>query len=127
MVTSTTDAKHVVVSDMTKEALWIGQLACTFWQANLNSAPIVYNDSQGVIALSRNSVHHNSSKNIDVRSHFIRDYITKGKLDLEKISTADNVVDGMTKCLSADRFQSLRHQMGVRGSGLVGSGTESLT
>ena len=36
------------------------------------------------------------------------------KFGMEKISTADNVVKGMTKCLSADQFRSLRHHMGVR-------------
>ena len=52
--------------------------------------------------------------------------VTACKFGLGKIYTIDNVADRMTKCLSADRFQSLRHQMGVRGSGLVGSSTKTL-
>ena len=101
------------MSDATKEALWLGRLAHTFWQVDSDSAPVVYNNNQGVVALSKNPVHHNASKHIDVRYHFIRDCIILGKIGLQKISTTDNVADGMTKCLPADRFRSLRHQMGV--------------
>ena len=57
--------------------------------------------------------HHNAFKHINVRYHFVRDCVISGKIGLQKISTVDNVADGMTKCLSEDRFRSLRHQMGL--------------
>jgi hypothetical protein len=62
----------------------------------------VFSDSQGAVALVRNPVHHNASKQIEVRYHFVRDCATKEMLSLEKISTTDNVVDTMTKSLSTD-------------------------
>jgi hypothetical protein len=61
----------------------------------------------------KNLVHHNASKHIEVRYHFVRDYATKEMLNLEKVSTTDNVADAMTKSLSMDRFRSLRNRMGV--------------
>ena len=106
--TSTTEAEYIVASDAAKEALWLGWLAHTFRQVDSDSAPVVYNDSQSVFALSKNPVHHNASKHIDVRYHFIWDCVISRKIGLEKMSTTDNVVDGMTKCLSVDRFRSLR-------------------
>ena len=111
--TSTTEAEYVAASDAIKEALWFDRLVHTFRQVDSDSALVVYNDSQGVVALSKNPVHHNASKHIDVQYHFDRDCVIKGKIGLEKISTTDNVVDGMTKCLSANCFRSLRQQMGV--------------
>ena len=111
--TSTTEAEYVAVSDAAKEALWLGQLAHMFWQVDSDSAPVVYKDCQGAIALSKYLVHHNASKHIDVQYHFVRDCVISGKIGLEKISTTDNVADGMTKCLWADRFWSLRKQMSV--------------
>ena len=110
---ATTEAEYVVVSSAAKEALWLGRLACMFRQANPNSAPVVYNDSQGVVAPLRNPIHHNASKNINVRYHFVWDCVTSRKLGLENISTANNISDGMTKCLAANRFRSLRHHMGL--------------
>ena len=106
--------KNSFVSDVAKERLSLGRLACTFQQANSNSVLVVYIDSQGVVALSKNSIHHNAWKHINVWYDFVWDCITIGKLDLEKISMIDNVADGMANCLSIGRFQSLKHQMGVR-------------
>ena len=111
--TSTTEAEYVVMSDAAKEALCLGRLAHTFQQVDSDSAPIVYSGSQGVVAFSKNPIHHNASKHINVRYHFVRDCVISGKIGLDKISKTDNVADGMTKCLSANRFWSLRQQMGV--------------
>ena len=36
---------------------------------------IFYNDSQDVVALLKNPVHHNAFKHIDVPYHFFRDYV----------------------------------------------------
>ena len=103
--TSMTEAEYVAAFEAAKEILWLGRLAHTFRQVD--------SDSALVVALSKYLVHHNASKHIDVRYHFVWDYVISGKIGLENISTTDNVADGMTKCLSADRFRSLRHQMGV--------------
>ena len=75
-----------------------------FRQVNFDSAPIVYSDSEGAITLSKNLVHLNASKHIDVWYHFVWECVILGKIGLEKIFTADNVEDGMTKCLSANRL-----------------------
>ena len=45
------------------------------------------------MALGKNLVHHNhASKYVEVQYHFVRDCVTKGKLSLEKVATANNVV-----------------------------------
>jgi hypothetical protein len=112
-VTSTTGVEYIVVSDAVKEVLWLGRLACTFEQCNSKWIPTVSSDSQGTVALPKNPVHHNASKHIEVRYHFVRDCATKEMLSLEKVSTTDNVADMITKSLSMDRFRSLHNRMGV--------------
>ena len=66
MTTSPIEVEYIVASDTAKEVLWLNRLVHTFQQVDSDSAPIVYNDSQGVVALSKNPVHHNASKHIDV-------------------------------------------------------------
>ena len=68
--------------------------------------------------------HHNALKHMNVRYHFVQDYVTTCKLSLEKISTTEIVADGMTKCLLIDRFRSLRHQMGLREISMIESDIE---
>ena len=65
------------------------------------------------VRLCKNSPFHTKSKHIDVRYHFLWVCDISRKIGLEKISTTNNFADGMTKCLSIDQFQSLRHQMGI--------------
>ena len=62
----------------------------------------MFRDSQGGIALAKNLVHHNALKHIEVQYHLVWDNMPKGKLGLVKLSTANNVEDGMTKSLLAD-------------------------
>ena len=50
---------------------------------------------------------------MDVRYHFFLDYVIFEKIGLDKISVADNVASGMTKCLLSDRFWSLWHKLGI--------------
>jgi hypothetical protein len=88
-------------------------VARTFRQVNSKWTPIVFSDSQGVVALAKNLVHHNVSKHIEVRYHFVRDSATKDMLSLEKVSTTDNVADAITKSLSTYQFRSLRDRMGM--------------
>jgi hypothetical protein len=111
--TKTTETEYVVVSYAAKEALWLGRLARAFRQCNSKWTPTDFSDSQGAVALAKNPVHHNASKHIEVRYHFVRDCAIKELLSLEKVSTTDNVADAMTKSLSTDRFRSLCNRMGV--------------
>ena len=45
----------------------------------------------------RSDVFHERTKYIDVKYHYIRDFISQGKLKVCKISTHDNPADMMTK------------------------------
>ena len=82
--TSTTEAEYITASGAAKEALWLGRLAHTFRQVDSGSVQVVYNDSQGVVALSKNLVHHNTSKDIDFRYHFVQDCVISGKISLRR-------------------------------------------
>jgi hypothetical protein len=111
--TNATEAEYVAASNAAKEALWLGRLARTFRQCNSKWISTVFSDSQGAVTLAKNPIHHNASKHIEVRYHFVRDCATKEMLSLEKFYTTDNVADAMTKTLSTDRFRSLCNRMGV--------------
>jgi hypothetical protein len=63
--------EYVAASDVAKETLSLRRLACTFRQENLKLIPTVLSDRQGAVSLVKNSVHHNNSKHIKVRYHFV--------------------------------------------------------
>jgi hypothetical protein len=48
---------------------------------------MIYYDNQSCIKLSKNPVFHNRFKHIEIRYHFIRDYVQRGAVELQYIST----------------------------------------
>ena len=65
----------------------------------------IFYDSQSAICLAKNQVHHARTKHIDVRYHFVREIVDEGNILLQKIGTADNLADMLTKVVAGIKFQ----------------------
>ena len=70
-------------------------------------------DNKSAIALSKNPTHHKRSKHIDTRYHFIRDCVDRGEVDIDHVSTSEQLADILTKALGRVRFAELRQLLGV--------------
>ena len=70
-------------------------------------------DNMSAIALSRNPVHHDRSKHIDKRYHFLRECIEDGKVEVDHVRTAEQLADILTKALGRVKFVELRSALGV--------------
>jgi len=46
-------------------------------------------DNKSTIALRKNPVHHDRSKHIDTKFHFIRECVEEGKMEVDHIGTTD--------------------------------------
>mmetsp|Transcript_40261 Transcript_40261/g.76979 ORF Transcript_40261/g.76979 Transcript_40261/m.76979 type:complete len:86 (+) Transcript_40261:3-260(+) len=64
----------------------------------------IFMDNQGAMYMASNLVTNKRSKHIDLRYHLIRDFVNKGIISLEYISTEHNIADILTKPL-----QRLKH------------------
>ena len=74
---------------------------------------MIFSDNQGAIKLSRNPQHHNRSKHIDIKYHFVRDSYQKGLIELVYIPTSEMVADILTKALPREK-----HEKHMKGMGL---------
>jgi hypothetical protein len=70
-------------------------------------------DNMSAIALCKNPVHHDRSKHIDIKFHFIRSCYEKGQLDVDHVRTEEQLADILTKALGYVRFIELRRMLGV--------------
>ena len=70
-------------------------------------------DSTRAIIVAKNPVLHAKTKHIEVRYHFLRDNVEKGKISLSYVPTRDQLADIFTKPLDQATFAHLRGELGV--------------
>ena len=92
---STTEAEYITVSDAIKEAMWLKDLVSELLGVEVKATLMC--DSQSAIHLSKNQAHHERTKHIDIKHHFIRQIIEDKTVFLTKIVGEDNAADMFTK------------------------------
>ena len=70
-------------------------------------------DNKSAIALMKNPVHHDRSKHIDMKFHFIQECCDRKLIDVEFVGIELQPSDILTKALGRVRFQELRHGIGM--------------
>lgn len=100
---STTEAEWIALGEASKEAMWlrgfINELG--FEQDRVE----IFCDSQSAIALSRNPVHHEKTKHVDVKYNFVRELVSEKIIDVVKIATQYNPADIFTKVLPVGKMR----------------------
>ena len=100
----------MALTEAIKEAIWLHGLIEDL--GIIQEHVSIFCDSQSAIHLVKNQVHHSQTKHIDVRFHFI-DIVDEGDILLQKIGTADNPTDMMTKPVPLHKFKHCLDLLGV--------------
>ena|SRR5947209_9526721 len=74
---------------------------------------LIRTDSQSAIDLAENPKHHERSKHIAIRHHFIREAVQAGSIDLEYVPSSDMVADVLTKALPMVPHSKHARSMGL--------------
>jgi histone deacetylase 1/2 len=61
--------------------------------------------------MAKNHVFHARMKHIEIDIYFIRDQVTRGKIQLHFVPTEEQLTDLLTKHLTSLRFLSLKTQL----------------
>ena len=77
-----------------------------------NCIPI-YFDNTAAICLSKIHILHSRAKHIEIKHHFIRDYVQKGILDIQFIDTDHHRADIFTKPLIVERFNFIKKNLNM--------------
>lgn len=71
-------------------------------------------DNKLALDLMKNLVFHGMSKHIDSRYHFIQEHVEKKNVVAKHTCTKDQRADILTKSLSRNKFEKMRHMLGVK-------------
>nr|GFC51164.1 retrovirus-related Pol polyprotein from transposon TNT 1-94 [Tanacetum cinerariifolium] len=112
MALSTTEAEYVSLSACCAQVLWM-RTQLTDYGFHFDKIQI-YCDSKSAIAISCNPVQYSRTKHIDVRFHFIKEYVEKGTIELYFVKTDYQLADIFTKALPTDHFNYLVRRLGMR-------------
>lgn len=104
----TADAEYVA-----NQAIWLRKVLSDLKLAPAGPTQILM-DNKAAIAIVKNPVLHDKTKQFKIKLHVIRHYEEKKLIQVVYCSTDEQVVDIFTKALPAARFEELREKLGIR-------------
>ena len=108
---STTEAEYMAFAEAVKETVWLKGLFAEL--CGVDTCINLFCDSQSAIYLTKDQMFHERTKHIDVKYHYVRDVVAKGKLTVCKISNHDNPADMMTKPVPVTKFELCSGLVGI--------------
>ena len=76
-------------------------------------APILFGDNQSAQSLSRNGIKSERTKHVDIKYRFVTDEVTRGQVQLQWVSTTQQLADVLTKALGAQQHTALVQRLMV--------------
>ncbi|PKU63331.1 Retrovirus-related Pol polyprotein from transposon TNT 1-94 [Dendrobium catenatum] len=110
---SSTEAEYRALSAANSEVLWLRRLAEKL-QMPQTSPTTIHCDNISAIAIAKNSVFHARTKLIEIDFQFIRQQIYTGNINIQHISSHEQIADILTKPFSSSRFEYLCSKLSIR-------------
>ena len=101
---SSTEAEYVAVSEVCTEIIFIKYIL-EFLDVKVEYPVTVMCDNVGAIFLSYNAKNSNRTKHVDIRAHFVRQYVEDGVVKVIFIRSEENEADTFTKNVSGKIFR----------------------
>jgi hypothetical protein len=107
---STTESEYVALAHGLKELLWTKQIVEELG-IKVKQKIIVYEDNQTCIKIAENPMSQKRTRHMDIRYHFIREFVQDGTIKLVYCETQRQQADILTKPLDKTAFTRLRDQL----------------
>ncbi len=116
---SSAEAEYMAIASVAQEVIWIKQFLSELFYVSMDhllNKCVIHTDNMSALAISKNDVHHERTKHIDIKYHFIREGLTHKVYEINWISTTEQLADIFTKAIHGPQFTELSNA--VLGSNL---------
>ncbi|KAL0286245.1 UNVERIFIED_CONTAM: Retrovirus-related Pol polyprotein from transposon TNT 1-94 [Sesamum radiatum] len=115
---STTEAEYITASKAAKEAVWMKNYIQELGVVPSSAEPVViFCDNNGAIAQAKEPRSHHRSKYILRRYHLLREMVGRGDCRMDRVSSAENTADPLTKLMSQVAHTQHLDKMDLRSMG----------
>ncbi|KAL0285430.1 UNVERIFIED_CONTAM: Retrovirus-related Pol polyprotein from transposon TNT 1-94 [Sesamum radiatum] len=112
---STTEAEYIATSEAAKEAVWMKNYIQELGVVPSIAEPvIIFCDNNGAIAQAKEMRSHHRSKHILRRYHLLREMVGRGDVRMDRVTSAKNMADPLTKPVSLIAHAQHLGKMGLR-------------
>ncbi|KAK8947207.1 hypothetical protein KSP39_PZI006814 [Platanthera zijinensis] len=109
---SSAEAEYIAIGEAAKEGVWLKRILEEL-RRKKQEPTLLMVDSTSAMSICKNPVFHNRTKHIQIKHHFVRELVEEKEIALMYCNTKDQLADGMTKALTAEKFQAFRARLGV--------------
>ena len=102
---SSTEAEYIVLVESAREFKWVQYLLHEVYKIETSN---IYEDNQSTIKLIEGEMTGSRTKHIDIRYHFVHQFIKDNEVNLLYVKSEDNIADMMTKPFSAEKLKLFR-------------------
>jgi len=105
---STMESEYIALSQTVKEVVWL--LSCLKeidFMVNSKITVPVFVDNKAAIDFSTSRIEKSRTKHIDIRFHFVRDFVQNGVVRIKYVESTRNLADIFTKALPKFRHQNM--------------------
>ena len=108
------EVEYITMARTVCQVVWLHRLLGELTGVEAHP-PALMVDNQPAITLVKNPVLHDRSNHIDVKFHFLRDYVDGGQIVIEFVETGRQLADVLTKSLGRLRLTELKEMIGMEG------------
>jgi hypothetical protein len=109
---NTTKAEYIATCSAICEEICLRKLFSSMFDLEMEGTMIICGN-QSCIKMTKNSIFHDKTKNIEIWYHYISDMVQKGVVNLQYVGTNEKVADVLTKPLSHMKFEYFRDKLVV--------------
>ena len=106
------EAKYIAATSATQTAIWLCMLLRKL-EVPMPGTMLLLNDKQSANTLTWEYVNHSRVKYINVYHYFIHKHVELGELEVEHISSADNLANILINDIPCDHHRELAVHLGI--------------